>query len=335
MPVWDRLVRFLSTAPARALAWGALAGATGLLVRAEVLRPELPPGVRASTDLVYGASGVRRLRLDLYRPEGPAPPGGWPTLVALHGGGWRGGSKVGYGRDLAERLVPHGLAVVSVDYTLSEPGAPGWPANVADVRRALRWVGRNAGSFGIDPGRVALIGASAGGHLALAVAFEPEGTGTGGTTAVGAVTTRVAYRKRSDPHITVRAVIDFYGPTDLRALRSARAEAGEPVGLLLGGPPAAYPDRYDAASPVGHVTPASPPVLIVHGTDDALVPLDQSRALAGALERAGVPHRLVVVEGARHGFGLWAGPRQQDLVPEILAFLGAVWNDEIQTLRRP
>jgi acetyl esterase/lipase len=329
-----RLGAVLSAAPARALAWVALAGATGLLVRAEVQRSELPEGVRSTTDLVYRVSGVRRARLDVYRPAGPAPPGGWPVLVAVHGGGWRGGSKGAYGRDLARRLVPRGLAVVAVDYKLSYPGAPAWPENLNDVRHAVRWVRDHAGTFGIDPDRLALMGASAGAHLALLAALEAAGQAGGeGRAGAAPVTAGEGFRKHSGSQNPIRAVIDFYGPTDLRALRSARAATGEPVGLLLGGSPGEVPGRYDAASPVRLVSPAAPPVLIVHGTEDALVPLDQSRELAAALDRAGVPHRLIVVDGARHGFGPEAGSK--DLVPEILAFLGAAWNYKLQTLLSP
>jgi acetyl esterase/lipase len=334
-PVARRSRRTVATrllaAPARALAWASLVVATGLLVRAEVLRPELPAGVRATTEIVYRVADGRRLRLDVYRPVGPAPPGGFPALVAVHGGGWRGGSRTGYGRDLAAGLVPHGLAVVAVDYRLSRPGLPAWPGNADDVRHAVRWVREHAAAFGIDPARIALIGASAGAHLALVAALDPNPAGRDQVTGVESP------RKHAGATRPVRALIDFYGPTDLRALRAARAAAGVPVDLLLGGSPAEVPERYEAASPARLVSPAAPPTLIVHGTDDALVPLDQSRALAEALGRAGVPHRLVVVDGARHGFGLQVRDRtpEIDLTLQILAFLASVWNDEIQTPHSP
>lgn len=287
----------------RALAWLGLAGATGVLVRAEALRPERPEGVTAFTDLVYREVGGRRLRLDVYLPEGP-PVGsgrGRPALLALHGGGWRGGGKAEYGRSVA-RLARYGLVVVAVDYRLSTPGTPSWPGNLEDVREAARWVRRHAAGYGIDPDRLAVIGASAGGHLALLL----------GTTAAG------------EP-AGVRAVIDFYGPTDLRALYERRTPADRSIGMFLGGPPEAVPALYEAASPLRHVAPGAPPVLIVHGLDDLLVPPEQSLGLAEALRRAAVPHRLLAVAGARHGFGLRAGSR--DLVPEILDFLAGVWGD--------
>lgn len=290
-----------TSGPARWLAWLGLVAASGLIVRGEVARPERPEGVRVVTDLVYREAGGRRARLDVYLPDGPAPAGGWPALLAVHGGGWRGGGKADYGRSLAP-LVRSGLAVVAVDYRLARPGSPAWPGNLEDVREAARWVSRHAAEFGINPDRVAAIGASAGGHLALSLALaEPPG---------GAAP-------------PVRAVIDFYGPTDLRALCASGSPAAGSVAGLLGGPPSMFPDRNAAASPARRVAPGAPPVLILHGDDDALVPLAQSRSLVDALEAAGVPHRLVVLPGARHGFGLRVGRR--DLVPDVLAFLDGVW----------
>lgn len=290
-------------ATVRALAWLALAGATGVLVRAEVRRPERTEGVRVFSDLVYREDGGRRLRLDVYVPEGDTPPGGRPALLAIHGGGWRGGGKGDYGRTLAP-LARRGLVVVAVDYRLSRPGAPSWPGNLDDVREALRWVRRHAADYGIDPDRVAAIGASAGAHLALLLGTTP---GPG-----------------ADPQPrALRALIDFYGPTDLRTHFDERTAANGSIGLMLGGTPAEVPARYEDASPLRHVAPGLPPVLIVHGTDDALVPSGQSSSFAAALGRAGVPYRVIAVGGARHGFGLRVGAR--DLTPDILAFLENIW----------
>jgi acetyl esterase/lipase len=313
---WWRSGELVSVTTARVLAWVALAGATGLLVRGEVIRPELPEGVRVSTDLVYHESGGQRLRLDVYVPKGPAPARGRPVVVAVHGGGWRGGSKSDYGRSLAE-LARHGLVVVAIDYRLSRPGVPSWPENLDDVRAALGWVRRNTARFSIDPRRVALMGASAGGHLALLAGFDPDPTGpvTGGTIS----------RKISGEPIRIGAVVDFYGPTDLRALADGAPAAASAAAMMLGGKPADVPRRYDEATPLNRVRPGVPPVLILHGSDDQLVPPEQSKALDAALARAGVPHRLIVVDGARHGFGLRAGTK--DLVPELLAFLSTAWKD--------
>jgi acetyl esterase/lipase len=292
----------------RILAWGALLGVTGLLVRGEVVRDPLPGDVAAYRDLVYRRDGRRTERLDVYVPAKVPPPGGWPAVLAIHGGGWRGGNKRGYGQ-MAAALADHGYVVAAADYTLSAPDAPSWPANLEDLRAAVRWLRRNAGAYSVDPNRIAVMGASAGGHLAALLATSPDDASRGAEAPTSA---------------RVQAVIDFYGPTDLVALAETSRRAGPSLTLFLGGLPRDMPDRYAAASPAGHVTRDAPPMLIIHGEEDLLVPIDQSRRLAAVLERAGVPHQLIVVPGARHGFDFQVG--QRDLLPDVLAFLKSAWN---------
>ena len=277
----DRLVHSGASTTGRVLAWAALAAASGLLVRAEVRRPEQPPNVSAFTDLTYRESGLRRLRLDVYVPSGAAPQRGRPAVVAVHGGGWRGGSRSEYGRSMAENLAPYGIAVVSVDYRLSRPGAATWPGNLDDVREAVRWVRSHARDYEIDPNRIALIGSSAGAHLALMLACDS------------------ASASPSDPSTRISAIVDLYGPTDLLELRTTREITGEPVTMMLGGTPTEVPDRYTAASPLHHVSRGMPPsVLILHGDEDWLVPREQSRSLDAKLADARVTHKLRVVRAA-------------------------------------
>jgi acetyl esterase/lipase len=288
--------------PLRMLAWGGLLVATGLLVRAEVHRSGPPKGVVRIPDLVYRTVGGRGARLDVYVPESAAPPGGRPAVVAIHGGGWRGGSKGDYGAKAA-LLAQHGYVVVAVDYLLSRPGSPSWPEGFEDVREAVRWVRRHASRYGVDPHRIAAMGSSAGGHLAALLGTVADGT--------------------SD-EARVEAVVDFYGPADLLDLWTGETPAAGSVALLIGGPPGGREDRYEAASPARQVGRDDPPMLLIHGRDDRHVPLEQSEALASALRRAGVRNRLIVVEGARHGFGFQAEGR--DLLPEILEFLDEAWD---------
>jgi acetyl esterase/lipase len=296
---WTARTRWVWSRGLRVGAWCCLAVVTGWLVRAEGLRDERPSPFRIAANLVYRRSGGRSVRLDLYAPPALRPREGWPAIVAIHGGGWRGGDKTDYGRSLA-RLAEAGFVIAAVDYRLSRPGRPSWPENIDDVRESVRWLRRHASEYGVDPNRIVALGASAGGHLAALL-----GTGT-------------------DPSARVEAVIDFYGPTDLRALFATRQKTTTSLTLFLGGRPDEYPGRYDEASPIRQVSADSAPMLLIHGTDDLLVPLEQSRMMAEALSRAGVPHRMIVVEHARHGFGL--DPQGRDLVPEIRAFLESVWN---------
>ncbi len=303
----------------RVLVGAGLIGVTGLLVHAEAQRPEVPAGVEASLDIVYRRAGDREAKLDVYVPIGEAPAGGRPAIVAIHGGGWRGGSKGGFGR-MAARLARHDYVVVSVDYLLSKPDSPSWPDNFEDVREAVRWVRRHADDYGIDPDRIVALGASAGGHLSALLGTYPDGP----VAAEGLPRPRAGTPKAVSAR--VQAVIDLYGPADLRALIESREQTGGPLHLFLGGGPDRFPGRFEAASPVRHVSSDDPPMLLIHGADDPLVPVAQSEALASTLKTAGVLHRLIVVEGARHGFGLEVGGR--DLVPEVIAFLDAAWKDE-------
>jgi acetyl esterase/lipase len=296
---WTARKRWVSSRGLRVGAWCSLAVVTGWLVRAEGQRDERPSPLRIAANLVYRRSGGRSASLDLYAPTTFRPHGGWPAIIAIHGGGWRGGNKAEFGHSLA-RLAESGFVIAAVDYRLSRPGTPSWPDNVDDVRESVRWLRRHALEYGVDPNRIAALGASAGGHLAALL----------GTSA--------------DPTARVEAVIDFYGPTDLRALFAARQRTTTSLTLFLGGRPDEYPGRYDEASPIRQVSAGSAPMLLIHGTDDLLVPLDQSRMMDEALSQAGVPHRMIIVDHARHGFGL--DPQGRDLVPEIRSFLESVWN---------
>ncbi len=304
--------------PFRIALLGLSLGLVAVLVGASMQDPSAPEGVRATTGIVYREVGDRQARLDLYQPEEPPPPGGRPVVIAIHGGGWRGGSKDGYGR-MAARLAQQGYVVVSVSYLLSKPDAPSWPDNFEDVREAVRWVRRHAREYGIDPDRVVAMGASAGGHLAALLGCYPDGP-----VARDGLPAENPKASPGSVSARVQAVIDFYGPTDLVALQSSR-RAGGPIDLFLGGSSEAVPGRYEAASPVRHVSSDDPPMLLFHGDQDQTVPIEQAHRLVSELKRTGVRHSLIVVKGAGHGFGLNAGAR--DLLPEILAFLDQTWDD--------
>jgi acetyl esterase/lipase len=266
-------------------------------------------------NIAYEQVAGRHETLNLYLPRGTPPAGGWPVLMAIHGGGWRRFSKNEYGPKVAGMFVSKGIAVVAMNYTLSARGAPSWPANFEDVRNAVRWARASAGQFGLDPNQFAAIGESAGGQLAALLGTNPDGPITsGGDAALGDAYGAVSAR--------VDAVIDFYGPTDLATLEE-QSIAAPAVVQFLGGTPAEIPQAYADASPVDHVTPASAPMLILQGTADNLIPPDQPSALAGALTSAGVVNRQISVAGAPHGFEFQASGRK--FVPVILAFLRGVW----------
>jgi acetyl esterase/lipase len=246
-------------------------------------------------------------RLDVYIPPGPTPPGGRPVILAIHGGGWRRYSKAGYGERIASAFVRQGYVVVAPNYVLSTPGHPSWPENLDDLRSAVSWVRSHAGPLGIDPNRLVAMGESAGGNLAELLGTDPGPSGTG----VAAT--------------AVDAVIAFSAPSNLRALYAASPGAAGPASQFLGGTPRQVPAAYAAASPINHVAPGDPPMLLVHGIQDPLVPVGQSRAMAAALATAGVPHQLILVPG---GHALDFPTHYADLTRRLLEFLSRTWKDE-------
>jgi acetyl esterase/lipase len=277
-------------------------------------------GVSLSKGQVYRTVGSRRLTVDVYRssksvnrPDTGRPR---PAVLAIHGGSWNGGSTAAYrydSRNAVVRLAQRGLVVFAIDYRLARPDSPSWPAVLDDLREAVRWLRRRAGEFGIDPGRIAVMGQSSGGHLASLIATLPEENSPDGASA------------------RVQAVVNFYGPSDLPRLIRFRELAHEPALAFLGDEAHRPSDRAGEASPIEHITRDVPPMLLIHGTDDAWVPLDQSVRMANALDRAGVPHRLLVVDGARHGFEtLFTDPVERDLLPEILGFLESAWPKPVE-----
>jgi acetyl esterase/lipase len=260
---------------------------------------------------VYRTHGANSLRLDIYVPRPIFRPAGkqprLPAVLAIHGGSWVGGSKSGYGPQLA-RLVKAGYVVFVADYRLARPGAPSWPEALDDLRAAVRWIRVHADEFHVDPGRIVALGSSAGGSLALLLGSLPA------TSDPGEVSSRV------------QAVVSFYAPSDLVALVASRKLGHEPALLFTG-----IDDEHLQAipyhvSPINHVGRGHPPTLLIHGTEDRWVPLEQSLRLDQALGEAGVSHRMLVVPGARHGFELTVKfPQTRNLLPEILAFLENVW----------
>jgi acetyl esterase/lipase len=244
--------------------------------------------------------------LDVYLPTTPVPAGGRPVLVAIHGGGWRRFDKAEYGARIARAFVPHGYAVVAPNYKLSAPGNPSWPVNLEDLEAAVRWVRSNAGSLGIDPNEVAAIGESAGANLAaLLGTYSTRNQGKGVSAAV-------------------EAVLAFSTPTDLAAVYGESPSAGFAAAQFLGGSPMQVPASYVGASPVDQVVPGDPPMLLVQGAEDPLIPPSQSTELAAALTRSAVRNELIMVTG---GHDLDFPVNYSNLIPEILEFLDTTWKD--------
>jgi acetyl esterase/lipase len=243
-------------------------------------------------------------RLDVYMPAGLSSAVGRPVLIAIHGGGWRRLDKAGYGARIASAFVPRGYVVIAPNYQLSARGKPSWPANLDDLQAAVRWVRQNASSLGIDSNRIAAIGESAGANLAaLLGAYSGPGAASSSS---------------------VQAVVAFSTPTDLAALASESPAAGWAAAQFLGGTPGEVPANYTAASPVDHVSASEPPMFLVQGREDSLIPFSQSVLMSSVLSAAGVRNRLVLVRG---GHDLDFPEHYRNLVGQILEFLDATWKD--------
>ena len=202
-----------------------------------------------------------------------------PGVLAIHGGSWIGGSKWEYGHQLA-RLTRHGYVVFAADYQLARPGVPSWPGALEDLREAVRWVRRHADEFLVDKNRLVAFGSGSGAHLALLLGtFPPDQEPDG-------ISSRV------------QAVVSMYGPSDLPGLLNSRRLPNEPARQFLGWDSADWPARAGAASPLEQVSHDDPPTLLVHGSDDRWVSLEQSQRMSESLSAAGVHERLIVVAGA-------------------------------------
>ncbi|MCH7494214.1 alpha/beta hydrolase [bacterium] len=209
-----------------------------------------------------------------------------PLVLMIHGGGWRGGDRSAFAGWCRE-LALAGYACATMDYRLA-PEHP-YPAAVEDVAAAVRWLRGVAVEMELDPDRLVVAGSSAGGHLALMAALDEELMLAGG--------------------------VSLFGPTDLSVLREGPAVAA----FLAGADPT-------GASPISLVSANDPPILLMHGTADLVVPISQSEALRDALEAVGVVVRLSVYAGAGHGFHR-QGAYGERALDELLAFLGEVLGD--------
>jgi acetyl esterase/lipase len=238
----------------------------------------------------YCHNGGIHETLDVYEPTTAVASA--PTLVDIHGGGWvSGDSSIQPGTvdwDVEQDLVPKGWVFVSVNYRLA-PAQP-WPAQIQDVTCAIRYLRGNAGSLHIDRAHIAVIGASAGGHLASLLGLMGNQSGVFGEGGLPGQSS------------AVQAVVDEYGPADLTSPDWSSSKvmtvlSKETFGVSVGQPS----PTLAAASPVTYVHPGAPPFLIIQGADDDIVPPSQSQVLAGLLHRAGDRATLIMVRNAGHG----------------------------------
>lgn len=266
----------------------------------------IPDNVVLIPDLPYAATGDPRQQLDILLPAQPPGAGPLPVIAYIHGGGWAIGSKVAARSQMLPLVASGRYAAVSIGYRLTWQDT--WPAQIHDVKAAIRWIRANAADYGLDPARICAFGPSAGGHLVAML-----GTTNGERALEGEL------GKHLDQSSDVQCVVDFFGPADLRG-RDGVDQRGNPSmeTQLLGGTPASKPELAAQASPVVHVDSGDVPFLIVHGTRDPLVPYSQSVALDEALREAGVSVIFQTIDGGSHGS---FGAAMPELNARLEAFL--------------
>lgn len=285
----------------------------------EALPASSPYGeATAITNIPYVAHPTSRQNFDLYLPKnkGDQP---FPLVFWIHGGAWMMGIK---DWDNVKYLVRQGYAIASIDYRVAPESR--FPAQIQDCNAALNFILAHATNYGINPKRFVVGGGSAGGHLALLLGLARDEQGFG-----------------ADASIKPLAILDFFGPADfnkmlddLKTIHSGKGivlfqDAGT---KLFGAPVDQSSDEAKVASPINYVSAASPPVLILQGGKDDLVPVAQSRRLHDALDRAGVKNQFIIVKNAGHDGPLFSTPEIQS---KVIDFLNGVFAKPVQTAHLP
>ncbi len=243
--------------------------------------------------VVYCTDGGVALTVDIYRPS-QSGSGSVPAVLYVHGGGWEHGDARlgGVNALIAHDLNQRGILVAAVNYRLAPQNQ--WPAQIEDVKCAVRYLRANAQRYGINPSEIGAWGGSAGGHLVSMLGTAGRGAGfdTG------------QYLEQSS---SIQAVVDMFGPADLTA-GGWGSYATSVVQQVFGVTPGQDSGVLAKASPVTYIQPNDPPFLIFQGVSDAVVPPSQSQELAARLQAAGDSATLVMVQNAGHGFAPAGGP---------------------------
>lgn len=244
------------------------------LPSASQIEARLPKGTIIHGNIPYNNDTLKKHLLDIYVPAGAK--GKVPLVVLIHGGGWIGNDKyadMGYMPNTIAAILNNGMAIASIDYRFAMQAV--FPAILQDCNKAVGFLYDNADKYGLDKNRIAVMGFSAGGHLASLM-------GTSQNNKVNALYFPNTYRP-----FQYKAVVDFYGPTDL-VLLPGNEDEKSPEGLLIGAAPLLRPDLAKAASPITYIDKNDPPFLIYHGEKDSTVSNKQSKLFSAWLTCYGV-----------------------------------------------
>jgi acetyl esterase/lipase len=260
------------------------------------------PKITATNDLVYSKVGSTELKLDIAYPvEGAGP---FPAVVVLYGGAWRTGNKWGNRPTLAQ-FARRGYVAISPQYRHCPKNV--FPAQVHDVKAAVRWLRSHAAEYRVDVDHIGAMGFSAGGHLSMMLGVTGPEDGLEGDVPPGSPSSRV------------QAVVNFFGPSDLNATDVPDIAVGL-VRDFLGARASDRPDLAAKASPVTFLSKDDAAILTFHGTKDPLVPYSQSIKLGEAMTKVGLPGRVELIVGAGHG---WTGPEMKRTMNDTYEFFDA------------
>jgi acetyl esterase/lipase len=247
-----------------------------------------PAGTISYANIPYANDTLKKHLLDIYLP--PTSKSSYPLVVWVHGGAWMLNDKfadMGYMKNTLKGFIDSGYAVASIDYRWSTSAI--FPAQIQDCNQAIEFLYENAAKYKLDKERIALIGFSAGGHLASLMGLSNNNT------------VKAFYADGKKPGFKIKLVLDFYGPSNFLALTGDDLkDPKSPVSLLLGGILTERTQLAKEASPVTYIDKNDPPFLIVQGEKDQSVNPEQSISLSAMLKKAGVKNDLIIVPGAPH-----------------------------------
>ncbi|MDZ4798694.1 MAG: alpha/beta hydrolase fold domain-containing protein [Bryobacteraceae bacterium] len=248
--------------------------------------PPMPDNVVHERDIEYSSVGAR-VAMDIVRPKGLSSTDRLPTVLFIHGGGFRAGNRESYLAQAA-RLAQRGYVTATASYRLAPRHQ--FPAAVEDVKAAVRFLRANAAKYNVDTEHIGTMGGSAGGHLVLMLGLTagvPELEGTG---------------PNRDQSSAVQCVVNYYGPSDFTQSYQKSVDAAIVLPMFLGGDLNHNRRIHQMSSPLNWVTPRAAPTLSIHGTEDTFVAYEQSLWITERLVNAGVPAELETISGAGHGF---------------------------------
>lgn len=246
-------------------------------------------------DVAYGENAKQKF--DYFLPAN-RNSNDTKILILIHGGGWIGGDKRDFQQTMDSlRVKLPDYAIFNINYRLATfQGNNLWPAQMNDVNAAVQYIIDHAHDYNINNRKIVLAGASAGAHLALLQAYS--------------------YNTEE----RIKAVIDLFGPTDMRDLYNNAKDPNFPflLSMFLGGTPDSNARIFDGSSPVNNITASAPPTLILHGTNDRTVPIRQSELLKKELDKKAIKNQYVIYEGAGHG---WYGKNLSDTYDKMVNFI--------------